>query len=723
MARHFALTVHLHDQRYHGAIDWPPAPARVFQALVAGAARGRHLPEEAARALRLLEELPPPLIAAPAARLGQRLSLYVPNNDLDAVEGKPDRVDEVRAKKMVQPRLLESDAPFLYAWPIPDDRGDELPALANGLYQLGRGIDPAWAVGAMLDDEQLGARIRLHRGTVHRPTAGQGSNELAVPTTNSLTSILRRYDATLVRLRPGKDGITNFVQPPKAHFAMVRYDGTPTLHLFELRRESEPERSSPWASWRATALVEHVRDMAVDALSRALPDRKADIERVLVGRRPDGTNGGRIEERVRFIPLPSIGHGHADQSVRRIVVQVPPGPLVEADILWAVSGRSIFDLRTDVIEGTTLVAAESDPMVERYRSTSRRWRSVTPLALTAAKRRRIEPKRRREEAKSASERDSEERSAREAVGQALRHAGVDASLVRAHVQREPFHLHGARADRFAEGTRFAKETLWHVEIELDHQVQGPLVLGDGRFLGLGVMAPVSDAGLGVHAFHIVEGLGHFDRGSVLTRALRRAVMARVQRTRGAGADLPPFFTGHERHSRPERSDHVSHLTFAFDLPSSRLLVISPHWIERRAPDRYEVAHLRDLDHALDGFTELLAGAAGRLRLRADRFDAETDALFARAREWSTAMPYVVTRHPKKQSAIEALASDVRVQLRRFGLPEARVEAWGARGVAGLGLVGNVRLIFDEPVAGPIFLGKDRHFGSGMFRPSAAFTSL
>ena len=92
MERHFALTVHLHDRRYHGADEWPPAPARVFQALVAGAAQGRHVPDAAARALKLLECFAPPVIAAPAARRGQRVSVFVPNNDLDGVDGDTEPV-------------------------------------------------------------------------------------------------------------------------------------------------------------------------------------------------------------------------------------------------------------------------------------------------------------------------------------------------------------------------------------------------------------------------------------------------------------------------------------------------------------------------------------------------------------------------------------------------------------------------------------------------------
>jgi CRISPR-associated protein Csb2 len=263
MARHFALTVHLYDQRYHGADEWPPAPARVFQALVAGASQGRCVPSDAAAALMRLERLPAPVIAAPAARRGQALSMFVPNNDLDAVGGDPtdpEQVGKIRTKKLVHPHLLEGDPTFLYAWPLPEDEDKALRSLADGLYQLGRGVDPAWAVGETLDDEQLADRLRAHRGSVHRPTSGEAASELATPTASTFASLVRRFDAALERLRPSGDGKTNFVQPPKAHFAMVRYDGVPAFHLFELRSEKASERSSPWCraqdtSKRSTSLA------------------------------------------------------------------------------------------------------------------------------------------------------------------------------------------------------------------------------------------------------------------------------------------------------------------------------------------------------------------------------------------------------------------------------------------------------------------------------------
>ncbi len=77
-----------------------------------------------------------------------------------------------------------------------------------------------------------------------------------------------------------------------------------------------------------------------------------------------------------------------------------------------------------------------------------------------------------------------------AVIQALRHAGLSGQSQAVRVQREPFEPNGSRVEPFAGNTRFSKHSLWHVEIEFTTPVSGPLVIGNGRFLGLGLMAPV-----------------------------------------------------------------------------------------------------------------------------------------------------------------------------------------------------------------------------------------
>lgn len=713
MARYFALTVRLYDHRYHGAGEWPPAPARVFQALVAGAASGSHLPPNAAKALEVLETLGPPVIAAPVARRGQRVALYVPNNDLDSEGGDPRRVEKIRTKKSVQPHLLDGDPAFLYAWSLTELGGDELPPLADGVYQLGRGVDPAWAVGELIDDAQLDARLRAHRGTVHRPTGGDGSTELAVHTRTSLASLIERFKATLERLRPSSDGPTLFVQPPKPRFAMVRYDGARRFHLLALRRESDPSRPSAWSAWRATSLIEQVRDTALAALSTALPDRAKEIERVLVGRKDADVL--RIDQRVRFVPLPSIGHRHADHAIRRVLVQVPPGPVAEADVLWALAGRTLVSRTTGEISDSTLALVPPDEMARRYCSAARRWRSVTPLALATAVRRRIEPAHQRDEAKSARERESEERLARHAVAQALRHAGVRGALVYLHVQREPFEARGAKAERFAKGTRFPKETLWHAEIELDNEVSGPLVLGDGRFLGLGLMAPKTERG--VIAINVDGGLPANVDVNALARALRRAVMARVQNVLGVHGEhaLPGYFHGHDVDGEPSTLTRSTHLAFAVDSQRSRLLIVPPHIVDgRQRPLPEDSRHLEALNVALASFAVLRAGPAGVLKVRAAPLS-QCDPLFGSARVFESITEYLVSHHAKRGSADHAVIVDVERECQRRELPKPSVDVFSVRGLAGVGVLARIRLTFPIAVKGPLLLGRNRYFGGGLMR--------
>jgi CRISPR-associated protein Csb2 len=98
-----AIGVRFHEGRYHGrpegGTDWPPSSARLFQALVSGAARCETLAESDKSALEWLESLDPPAIAAPSGRAGQGFRTFVPNNDLDTVGGDPKRVGEIRAPK------------------------------------------------------------------------------------------------------------------------------------------------------------------------------------------------------------------------------------------------------------------------------------------------------------------------------------------------------------------------------------------------------------------------------------------------------------------------------------------------------------------------------------------------------------------------------------------------------------------------------------------------
>jgi len=722
MTRYLTIHVRAHEGRYHGDGDDPPSPFRLFQALVAGAGISGPLDEQTKAALTWLEGLSDaPIIAAPRTVRGQSVSMFMPNNDLDAKGGDVRRIGEIRlATKVWRPRLFDARVPWVYAWRFADTdeaHASAISALSEKLYQLGRGVDMAWAWGEIIDEPTLEERLAEYDGVVRRPSTGEGCL-LACPGRGSLESLERRHRARRFRHEEGR---RVFVQPPKPNYRRFAYESAPARYVFELRSAADLARRAAWPLTGASSLVVAAREAARTRLRSKMSARSEEVERFLLGRKADGSNEAPVESRIRVIAIPSIGMHYADRAIRRLLVEVPAACTLRSDdVRWGFSGAELFDPETGELNEIVLVPTDDDDMLRHYGfgSGARLFRSVTPVAVPEqAKRRRIGPTQRAAEAKRGIERVVEIAAARAAVVQALRHAGVRPTVEAIRVQREPFEAAGARAEPFAEGTRFAKERLWHVEIAFGAPVAGPLLLGDGRFLGLGLMAPASDVFPSVHAFAVVGGLVGEPQPLEVTRALRRAVMARVQTLVDEREQLPSYFSGHDADGTPARRANSSHLAFAFEPASQRLFVLAPHLLERRSPSAQERDHLRVLDTALVGFRELRAGAAGLLTLAACTVGEDVaGSLTGRSSVWENVTPYVVTRHAKGVGAAEAISVDIREQCRRLGLAEPSIALRRIRGVQAVGLTGEVRLTFARAVPGPIIIGRTRYFGGGLFLP-------
>lgn len=556
-----------------------------------------------------------------------------------------------------------------------------------------------------------------------RPSPGGSGRSLACPVPGSFLSLEKRYSSNPLRFTTKSQAGTSrqlFAQQPKPRFVQVAYESPPSRYLFELQTLTDVSRLRAWPLARASALVVMARDGAVERLRAALAGREAEIERFLVGRKPNGADAAPAGSRVRVVPLPSIGLHHADRAIRRLLVDVPAGCALRAgDVRWAFSGLELVHPDTGEVMDIVLSPTADDSMLAHYGIRKepggyRVWRTVTPAALPeSARRRRIDPARALAEAKGGREHAAELARASAALAQALRHAEVRAFADTVRLQREPFEGRGERVETFAPGTRFEKHRLWHVEIAFREPITGPLVIGDGRFLGLGVMAPVRHA-RGVHAFVIEGGLSACPDPTVISRALRRAVMARVRTVMGPRAKLPAFFSGHERDGTRARRERHPHLTFTFDPCTERLLIIAPHVMERRTPSRDETGHLEVLGEAVRDLREIRSASHGRMTLGATFIDADADPLFATSCTWTSLTPYQVTRHAKRGTAETALVDDVLAECRRGGLPAPRVKATATEGVPGVGLVGMASITFEVAIPGPVVLGKSRHLGGGLF---------
>ncbi len=698
---------------WHGAGDWPPSPFRLFQAMVAGAFGGRWAAEDEetrdqrSAAFCWLERQQPPEIAAPPRSQCRQITSYVPNNDLDAVGGDPRRVKEIPAEKVIRSVRLESSQTFLYAWHFETGEAEAmlLCELVERLHTFGRGVDPAWARGEVMERESAEEVLAAH-SVVARPSVNSDGNLLRCPDEGSLRSLVERHRATTTRLsRDSSSKKTLFRQPPMPHYRRVGYERASVRLLFEIRRSDDLNRFVPVAQVKASLLTTTVRDEATKRLSNATEKYATLAERFVSGR---DAGAADLDRRVRIVPLPTIGHPQASPSIRRVVVEVPPEcPLNRQDVEWAFLGLMLpNEAGSAPAAPAMLVPALSEDMLRYYGfgREFRRWRSVTPVALPAAHGR----------PRTGGERFISETEATSAVVNAVRHAGLDTVVASVRMQREPFHAKGAPADAF-ESSRFAGK-LRHVEVAFQSPVRGPLVIGDGRFVGLGLMRPVLDRPPGVHVFRLTPGIAASGWTGV-ARALRRAVMARAQPLY-ARKPLPMFFHGHENDGSPARSGNHKHLFFAGwssegGSDVDRVAVIAPGLCDHSIHGR---EHWDDLSQAVDGLQVLRCGRDGVLTLSPTPVQSD-DVYLGCGRAWTSVTGYRLTRHPKRNQHFGSFVeADVRAECARrgFSVPES-VEVLGTCAGSQDGLSVRVTINFGGSLCGPVLLGRGSHMGDGLFR--------
>ncbi|MDE2905137.1 MAG: type I-U CRISPR-associated protein Csb2 [Acidobacteriota bacterium] len=703
---------HGREDRFDGADGWPPSPGRLFQALVAGAARGANLHPDDGRALKWLECLDPPRIAAPPARRGRAVRLFVPNNDLDAVGGDPARVSEIRVPKSWPPCYFDADDPVLYLWDFESGSTEatHICDVATRLCQLGKGVDMAWANGQVLDRDAAEGLLASHPGAVRTPA---GAGETAAPHPGTLDSLVDRHRRKRERLRTvsadrGKSRQL-FTQPPKASFRHVGYDTPPRRLHFELRGLEDGFAPRPLAA--AAPLLTGLRDAAVRRLQESLPAKAAMFERLVIGR---GAGARDVARRVRLVPIPSIGAQHTDPSIRRIMAEIPADcPVRVDDLKWAFTGLHPYDPQTGEVWPGSTVSTDDARMADRFAEPAAVFRSMTPVALADAQRRRIGAA----GDKTAKERDGEERRAAGAVVQALRHAGIRARPTDIRAQREPFQRRGVRVEPFAAGSRFSKHALWHVELRFGEPIQGPVIIGDGRFCGLGLMEPITH-----HDDVVVFELDTRTRMApenrpVLLRHLRRALMALA---RDGDGRLGRLFSGHESDGRRDISGHHAHVFLAADSAAdedsiARLIVAAPWAVDRRAGPRGGEG--RRFAGVARRLTALNAGRLGRFENLAAKPICDGDPLLGPATTWVSRTPYLATRNfRRRDDPASTIEMDVRAECRRRGLP-APIEVGVAdvdAGPRGGRPTARLEVRFAVAVRGPLLLGRDSHAGGGMF---------
>ena len=534
-----------HNDR--GRAEWPPHPARFFSAMVA-ALHDREPCDTAERAALLwLEQQSAPLLSAePLSTVGVRevKDVYVPVNDVTlggdvairAAEDKLAGATAPAARRRAQAALDSARREAVAVDPHPPDTALE----------TATALMPAPFVGLGKKDAQ--GRMKRQQGRTRQvrtfpvalpqrttfalvwPTAEPGVHR---PALDQLCARVTRmgHSSSLVRcavvdheieptLVPSDDGdiVLRVVGPgqlARLEQAFLQHKGVNGRVL-----PARPQRYGPVS--RDSALAAAAQSVfSADWIilervggARPLASRTTDLARALRGALLEvngnqslpptisgHTEAGPAEQpHVAFVPLPFVGHPHADGSVMGIAV-VPPCALAPHDreLLFRLVA-SWEKQRADTsgaltLKGGTLpefvvrrvdVSAKVslDPM--RWCRTATRFITATPIALD------------RNPGNLRSNRDG---TAHKASLEAQRYVAEACERVvgirpcSVEVSLAPL-LSGAQHVRAflpwpGRPGRTARVRV-HADIRFDAPVRGPLLLGAGRYFGLGLCLPVED---------------------------------------------------------------------------------------------------------------------------------------------------------------------------------------------------------------------------------------
>jgi CRISPR-associated protein Csb2 len=501
----------------------------VFQSLVAAAAarwRAEALAAAAQSALRWLEAQVVPTLVAPSAadrRVASGYCLSVPNNAMDLVaaawcRGNDSNAGDAnpathRTMKNVRPTHLLGGDTVHYLWTLPDPLSGELQGhvstlcdIARGMVALGWGVDMVVAQGAMMSDAEAGALL----GERWVPSADATDDGLRVPARGTLDALIHRHERFLARLRP--DGVFT-PPPPLSSYLKVNYRRAtdpaprPVAAFSLLQVDASGFRASDTARTALTVAgtLRHAAKLAagqsgwpeakINAFILGHGEPKGDAKHVAVGPR-----------RFAYLPLPSIEARGQDRlrlgSVRRGLITAFVDDC-EAEITWArrtLSGQRLIDESTKQPVALLSSLAAADNVVRQYTRPAAMWATVTPVALPGHD----DPAHYRRRLKRSTSADEQKRlldCLGERIDGLLRKAIIQAGfgpVLAAHADLEwrkvGFWPGSDLADRYGVPDHIRRFPRYHVRLhwrdenQQPIQVPGPVCLGAGRFLGLGLFA-------------------------------------------------------------------------------------------------------------------------------------------------------------------------------------------------------------------------------------------
>lgn len=433
--------------------EWPPHPARLFNALVASAES-----EDDFAALEALERLAPPTVhassAADTAEIVERG--YVVANAVESGGGGnltwPGRTNGLRLRTGVSVR----EPTFALTWPdaaLPSDAVDRLVGLAARVPYVGRVTSEAVVrVADALPDRERWVR--------YEPVGlDQPGTMLRVP-----------YPGYLAELRDAfRDGRRAHEVSHSIPYQVVRDDDD----VLPLEMAEGPFSDLLVFGFRQGASISGDRLVQVTSMLRkAVLDRiKVDVPPAVSG------HGAQQEDHVAYLGLPNVGYKRSDGHLLGVALALPRTMAREHRRLL-LAKMLIPEMRELTIDRSTVAGVTYDPartspwglLSERWMRPQgvKSWVTATPLMLDRFPKRRDNP------------------------AQLVADAVVRAGYPEPDVEISPAPLAIGAMHRPRPGTlpeNRPRRPLFHARLTFSEPVRGPVLAGSMRYLGLGLFIP------------------------------------------------------------------------------------------------------------------------------------------------------------------------------------------------------------------------------------------
>ncbi len=473
-SRNLSIAVTFPTGRYHGQ-EWPPSPARLYQALVAGVMTCgyRKYSTMVEPALRWLEKQAPPSIRACDYEDGTHYRIAVPNNDMDViarewVSGRSADPGKLKTMKNVRAKRLQPNGPHVeYVWQVPAEEAeamkDSLRIAAHCLHTLGWGVDMAYA--------DMDSQAEL--GRVYAPAVSGDS--LAVPMDGTLDDLYGTYERFTKRTA-GK-GVDTHTHPSLLSMQPYRRVGDeirPAARFILTQPDSDAVKAIAWED--SMVVAGWLRHAAAERLSSEYDDKF--VQEYVQGHTSENDKARRLS----YVPVPSIHGRFGDGSVRRAMIVEPPNSVGEVTHMLELklSGCVLFDSHGQA--ACCLAPADSEDWTfAQYVPQSERkvWRTVTPVVLHG-----FNSDRRGTLSLAKTER---------LLLRSFAMSGYGEDMIEGFAfQGAPWWPGTKHASAIQVPDHLRRYPRTHVEVRFRRGVRGPVLAGIGRHYGIGLFATTGE---------------------------------------------------------------------------------------------------------------------------------------------------------------------------------------------------------------------------------------